>query len=114
MIHGAQVAPQVGVIVILSALLTFYFLATAASCGHVLRRVRADVAPEIDAAGNRAFEVLGGYMIGTGAISFVGAASQLVIMVVLGSRSRCPCSSCRSSCASSRTSAASSRPGSPS
>ena len=32
----------------------------------------------------RAFDVLGGYMGGTAAISFVGAFSQLVIMVVLG------------------------------
>jgi hypothetical protein len=32
----------------------------------------------------RAFDVLGGYMIGTGAISFVGAASQWLIMVLLG------------------------------
>ena len=38
----------------------------------------------MDAAGSRAFEVLGGYMFGTAAISLVGAASQLVIMVVLG------------------------------
>ena len=84
-IHGAQVATQVGVIVILSALLSFYFLADGGKLwGNALRRVRADVAPEVDAAGSRAFEVLGGYMIGTGAISFVGAASQLVIMLVLG------------------------------
>ena len=105
-ITGAQVAAQVGVIVILSVLLSFYFLADGGKLwANALRRVRPDVAPEVDAAGSRAFNVLGGYMIGTGAISFVGAASQLVIMVVLGSRSPCPCSSCRSSCASSPTSA---------
>ena len=84
-ITGAQVAAQVGVIVILSVLLSFYFLADGGKLwANALRRVRPDVAPEVDAAGNRAFNVLGGYMIGTGAISFVGAASQLVIMLVLG------------------------------
>ena len=84
-ITGAQVAAQVGVIVILSVLLSFYFLADGGKLwANALRRVRPDVAPEVDAAGSRAFNVLGGYMIGTGAISFVGAASQLVIMVVLG------------------------------
>ena len=84
-ITGAQVAAQVGVIVILSVLLSFYFLADGGKLwANALRRVRPDVAPEVDAAGIRAFNVLGGYMIGTGAISFVGAASQLVIMLVLG------------------------------
>jgi predicted PurR-regulated permease PerM len=84
-ITGAQVAAQIGVIVILSVLLAFYFLADGGKLwANALRRVRPDVAPEVDAAGSRAFEVLGGYMIGTGAISFVGAASQLVIMLVLG------------------------------
>jgi predicted PurR-regulated permease PerM len=38
----------------------------------------------VDRAAGRAFEVLGGYVIGTAAISFVGAASQFVIMVLLG------------------------------
>ncbi len=40
--------------------------------------------PAIDAAGARALGVLGGYMIGTAAISAVGAASQWLIMVILG------------------------------
>jgi predicted PurR-regulated permease PerM len=42
-----------------------------------------DAAAEMSAAGRRAFGVLGGYMVGTAAISFVGAFSQLVIMWVL-------------------------------
>ncbi len=84
-IHSTQVAAQLGVIVILSVLLAFYFLADGGKLwANALRRVRRDVAPEVDAAGSRAFTVLGGYMVGTGAISFVGAASQFVIMVVLG------------------------------
>ncbi|MEZ4595538.1 MAG: AI-2E family transporter [Chloroflexota bacterium] len=43
----------------------------------------ADRAP-LDDAGSRALGVLGGYMIGTAAISGVGAASQWLIMVILG------------------------------
>jgi predicted PurR-regulated permease PerM len=39
---------------------------------------------EADAAAGRAVGVLGGYMIGTGAISAFGAATQFVIMVILG------------------------------
>lgn len=39
---------------------------------------------ELDAAADRAVSVTGGYMLGTGAISFFGAATQLVLMVILG------------------------------
>ncbi len=49
-----------------------------------MARVPVADRPELDGAGERAFVVLGGYMIGTAAISFVGAASQFVIMVILG------------------------------
>jgi predicted PurR-regulated permease PerM len=74
-----------GTIVLLSVLLAFYFLRDGAGLrDRVLSRAQGDVARQLTAAGERAFEVLGGYMIGTAAISFVGAASQLVIMVVLG------------------------------
>jgi putative heme transporter len=74
-----------GTIVLLSVLLAFYFLRDGASLrDRVLLRAQGDVAHQLTAAGGRAFEVLGGYMVGTAAISFVGAASQLVIMVVLG------------------------------
>ncbi len=38
----------------------------------------------LDAAGTRAADVLGGYMLGTAAISLFGAVSQWVIMVILG------------------------------
>jgi predicted PurR-regulated permease PerM len=73
------------VITILSVLLTFYLLRDGPRLWKdLLGRVRPSLAPEVDAAGARAIGVLGGYMIGTGAISFVGAASQLVIMLVLG------------------------------
>jgi predicted PurR-regulated permease PerM len=81
----ASALGEVAVITILSALLAFYFLPDGVDLwARMLGRVRDDVAPEVNAAATRAFDVLGGYMIGTGAISFVGAASQFVIMVVLG------------------------------
>ena len=81
----ASVVGAVAVIIVLSVLLTFYFLRDG---GHLWNRTLARVRPEaqgaVDAAGSRAFEVLSGYMIGTGAISLVGATSQLFIMLVLG------------------------------
>jgi predicted PurR-regulated permease PerM len=49
-----------------------------------MSHLRLNVSTEVSAAAERAFGVLGGYMIGTGAISLVGATSQLVIMWVLG------------------------------
>jgi predicted PurR-regulated permease PerM len=70
---------------ILGTLLAYYFLRDGGRLwGRLVERVRPEVAPQVDAAGSRAFDVLGGYMVGTAAISFVGAASQLVIMVLLG------------------------------
>ena len=50
----------------------------------LLTHVRPGAEDRIRDAGGRAFEVLGGYMSGTAAISFVGAGSQFVIMVLLG------------------------------
>lgn len=73
------------VVVILAVMLTFYFLRDGAGLWDALTsHLPDDAATELSAAGGRAFGVLGGYMIGTGAISFVGAASQAVIMWVLG------------------------------
>lgn len=81
---GDDMAAMVTVVV-LGSLLTFYLLRDGGHLwGRLVSRLRTTVAGEIDAAGTRAFEVLGGYMVGTAVISFVGAASQLVIMVVLG------------------------------
>jgi putative heme transporter len=85
---AASVASAVSsavVVLVLSILLTFYFLKDG---GHLwnraLARVRSEAQGAVDEAGSRAFEVLSGYMIGTGAISLVGATSQLVIMLLLG------------------------------
>jgi predicted PurR-regulated permease PerM len=84
----AAIASAVGsavVVVVLSVLLSFYFLKDGGRLWRrTLARVRPEAASEVDRAGSRAFEVLSGYMIGTGAISLVGATSQLVIMVALG------------------------------
>jgi predicted PurR-regulated permease PerM len=80
-----EVSAGMVTIVVLSALLAFYLLRDGGRLwARLVSRVPADTAGELGAAGERAFKVLGGYMVGTAAISFVGAASQLVIMVVLG------------------------------
>jgi putative heme transporter len=85
---AASVVSAVGslvVVVILSIMLAFYFLKDGGRLwNRSLAHVRREAAGPVDAAGSRAFEVLSGYMIGTGAISLVGATSQLVIMVLLG------------------------------
>jgi putative heme transporter len=81
----AEGLATVAVIAILSTLLAYYFLRDGGRLWErLVSRIRTELALEVSSAGARAFEVLGGYMIGTAAISFVGAASQLVIMVVLG------------------------------
>ena len=73
------------VVTVLSVMLAFYFLRDGGRLwSRSLEHVRPGTAGSVDAAGSRAFEVLSGYMIGTGAISLVGATSQLVIMVLLG------------------------------
>ena len=73
------------VIAIVSTLLTLYFLRDGGQLwSGLVGRLGSDVRDDVRAAGSRAFDVLGGYMIGTAAISFVGAGSQWVIMVVLG------------------------------
>jgi putative heme transporter len=76
---------SVAVIVTLSTLLAFYFLRDGGRLwGRVVHHAPPGLAPQVDAAGRQAADVLGGYMIGTGLISLVGAASQLVIMLLLG------------------------------
>ncbi len=71
-------------VVVLSVLLSYYLLRDGADAwSRLMAHTRSGAAAELSAAGSRAFDVLSGYMIGTFAISFVGAASQLVIMVIL-------------------------------
>jgi predicted PurR-regulated permease PerM len=73
------------VIVVLATLLTFYFLRDGSRVWAILMtRLAPWRRTDVDAAGTRAAGVLGGYMIGTGAISLFGAVTQFLIMVVLG------------------------------
>ena len=84
---GGAVANVVGVVVVLllGGFLTFYFIRDGGRVWHaVTRGVPADRRGLLDAAGGRAVDVLGGYMVGTAAISAFGAASQWLIMVLLG------------------------------
>jgi predicted PurR-regulated permease PerM len=84
-VHIAEATASVVTVLLLGTLLGFYFLRDGAILwARVVGRVRSDASSEVDAAGKRAFDALGGYMIGTAAISFVGAASQWLIMVILG------------------------------
>jgi predicted PurR-regulated permease PerM len=81
----ARSVSSLALISIFSVLLAFYLLRDGGRLwARAVGRVRPEVAPEVEAAGRRAFDVLGGYMTGTAAISFVGAGSQFVIMVLLG------------------------------
>ena len=73
------------VILFLSVFLTFYFLRDGDRFwARVLERVQASRRARVAEAGSRAVDVLGGYMVGTGAISLFGALTQYVIMVILG------------------------------
>ena len=81
----ADAAATLVVITVLSTLLAFYLLRDGGRLfGSFVSDSGRESRAEVTAAGTRAFDVLGGYMIGTAAISFVGSASQFVIMVVLG------------------------------
>ena len=73
------------IIVVLATLLTFYFLRDGSRAwAALMTRLAPWRRTDVDAAGTRAAGVLGGYMIGTGAISLFGAATQFLIMIVLG------------------------------
>ncbi len=75
----------IAVIALLSILLTYYFMRDGATYWRgFLERVEPGRRSHIQAAGQRAFNVLGGYMVGTGAISIFGAATQWLIMTILG------------------------------
>ena len=83
----AVLAGSVGLVVVsvIGVLLTFYFMRDGSRLwSFATSRLAEWRRVEVDAAGGRAVGVLGGYMIGTGAISLFGAATQLVIMVLLG------------------------------
>ena len=76
---------SLGVILLLSGLLCFYFLLDGQRFwGNVRQRLHGDRLDEIDAAAGRAVSVLSGYMVGTGGVSLFGAVTQYLIMVLLG------------------------------
>lgn len=78
-------AASLVVIVVLAILLSFFFLRDGPRWWATFTRRLSDWRRhEVDAAGTRSITVLGGYMIGTGVISAVGAVSQFAIMAILG------------------------------
>ena len=83
----AVVAGSVGlaVVSVIGALLTFDFMRDGSTFWSFATSGLAEWRrTEVEAAGGRAVGVLGGYMIGTGAIALFGAVSQFVIMAILG------------------------------
>ena len=73
------------VVLLLSTLLSFYFVRDGGrGWDLVVRRASAWRREALTDAGTDAVGILGGYMMGTAAISAVGAISQYVIMVLFG------------------------------
>jgi putative heme transporter len=78
-------AASLALILVLAPLLAFYFLKDAPrGWATVTGRAAPWRRPPLVAGGERAAEILGGYMLGTAAISIVGAVSQYLIMTILG------------------------------
>ncbi len=70
---------------LLAAVLTFFFLRDGpALWDRAIAGMSAARRSKLHEAGRGASGVLGGYMVGTGAISIFGAVTQFVIMAVLG------------------------------
>ena len=80
-----EVIAAVGLVLVLGALLSFFFVRDA---GRGWSRILSLANPwrreSLDAAGRQSVGILGSYMFGTAAISAVGAISQAVIMLLLG------------------------------
>ena len=84
---GEVVHATVGLTILLaiSALLTFFFIRDGSTLWQRLTRPLSKTRRDhLDEAGDDAVSVLGGYMIGTGAISLFGAVTQFAIMFILG------------------------------
>ena len=98
------------VVLLLGGFLTYFFIRDGDNVWAALvDRIPSDRRATLDDAGGRAAEVLGGYMIGTAAISAFGAATQWLIMVILGLPLALPLAVLALFAGSSRTSAVSSR-----
>ena len=75
----------IAIVAVIAGLLGFFFLRDGGAIWRrATDRLKPDAATEVRYAGRRAFDALGGYMLGTAAVSFVGAASQALIMILLG------------------------------
>jgi predicted PurR-regulated permease PerM len=80
-----EVIAAIGIVILLSALLAFYFLRDGSrGWARVIQRAADWRRVALDQAGRDAVDILGGYMFGTAIISAVGAISQLAIMLLLG------------------------------
>ena len=80
-----QTIAGLAVTLLLSALLTFYFLRDGnKGWSSITRRFHGWRGETVDHAGRKAISVLSGYMISTGALSAFGAITQAIIMAVLG------------------------------
>lgn len=74
-----------GIVVVLGSILTFYLLRDgAAGFELVTSRFTSWRHAELEEVARRSSRVLGGYMIGTGVVSVVGAAAQFALMTILG------------------------------
>ena len=74
----------IGVVLLLSALLSFYFLRDGSrGWARVIQRASDWRREALGRVGQDAVGILGGYMFGTALISAVGAVSQLAIMLIL-------------------------------
>jgi predicted PurR-regulated permease PerM len=82
---GLSEVAGIAVVILLAVLLTYYFMRDGETYWRgFLARVEPGRRSHVEAAGRRAFGVLGGYMVGTGAISIFGAVTQWLIMTILG------------------------------
>jgi predicted PurR-regulated permease PerM len=71
--------------ILLAMMLTFYFLSEGpAVWQRILARLPVHRRTSLDAAGTQAAGILNGYMVGTGIIALFAAATQWLIMVLLG------------------------------
>ena len=74
-----------GIVVVVGSILTFYLLRDgAAGFELVTSRFTSWRHDELEEVARRASGVLGGYMIGTGVVSIVGAGAQFILMTILG------------------------------
>ncbi len=78
-------AAILAIILIVGVVLTYFFLSQGrAAWEHLTSRMAPWRRTALDEAGSDAVGVLGGYMLGTGAVSLFGAATQWALMFIFG------------------------------